>query len=314
MGMARRARNVIKILAQKAMRMRMLVTDTNQDVAFVITNTSNCEDLPDYETFLSRTITDLNNVNDTLTPQVCERIAEKCKAIDSFPKSNPSNSDLRRLSTNISPANSPQKKSTLSFGDTVRIPGSPTHSREHKKVMEMNNMYKQYVATLQSEAYQLRTLFKEKDNKIEELESSNWAQKLQSYQNRVRSLERHIRLEFLEKQRLFKMFGELSQKVDKTSSDGIPMGAGRTALTEFVQNNSKKLLLYKAELAEMAKRKDERARRWSAIREVAEISSRKLEGLERALKSQRDQFQSLMEQKDMALMKAKSTTSINFRK
>lgn len=166
---------------------------------------------------------------------------------------------------------------------------------------------KEYSNTLQVRLYQLKQILISKDEKINELGNKDWIRKLELLKNRNCSLNRQLMIKEKDLKRLYKMFSELSQRIDINLPDSTIL---RSKINDFIKSYNSKIFHLSSQLSELNRRKNEKNKKWSDINEKCRRHKNKINNLESIIKTQRETFTKTLQEKDLALIKANKQLSI----
>merc|ERR1712244_80495 len=121
------------------------------------------------------------------------------------------------------------------------------------------------------------------------------------------SLNRQILIQEKDSKRLYKMFSELSQRIDRNLPDSSIL---RSKINDFIKSYNTKIFHLTSQLSELNRRKTEKNKKWSDLNEKCRRYSNKISNLENVIKSQRESFKKTLQQKDLALIKANKQLSV----
>ncbi len=124
---------------------------------------------------------------------------------------------------------------------------------------------------------------------------------LNEEKNTNRSYQRQILSKEKELKRLYKMFSELSERIDRNLPDSSLL---KSKINDFISNYNKKIFSLTSQISEISRRNNEKLKNWEKLHESLRNSKQKMHSLENAIRSQRIGFKNSMEKKDLALMKA----------
>ena len=166
---------------------------------------------------------------------------------------------------------------------------------------------KEYSNTLQIRLYQLKQILILKDEKINELNNKDWVRKLDSFKNLNASLNRQLLIQEKDLKRLYKMFSELSEKIDRNLPDSTIL---RSKINDFITCYNTKIFHLTSQLSELNRRKTEKNKKWSDINEKCRRYKNKITNLESIIKTQRETFMKTLHEKDLSLIKSNKQLSV----
>eukprot|EP01083_Nonionella_stella_P291241 991104_1 len=265
------------------------------------------EQIPQFLDFSTRYKSELQSKAQSNTPTLTEFIsllnylndifgAAQCTEISEFIRNTQSEILLFRSNDNHN-RNSNHSQSRATQANDI----------ERDNQIAVAHSMKQYSNTLQIRLYQLKQILMIKEEQMEESNKKDWVQHLESIKNRNLSLNRQILIQSEDLKRLYKMFSELSQRIDRNLPDSSIL---RSKINDFIKTYNTKLFHLTSQLTELKRRKIEKNKKWSDLNDKCHRYEKKMNGLETMMQTQRESFQKILKQKDTDLIKANKRLSV----
>ena len=232
---------------------------------------------------LTQFVHTLDVLNELLTPQQCQQIGEYIDSIQT------------------------QLASYHNSKTVMNTRGIQINDSERDNSLALAHSMKMYATQLQNQLYLSRQLLSEKDNTIEELNNEDWVRQVTYYKNINQSISRQLMFQEKETKKLYQMFSELTNKIDRNLPDSSIL---RNKITEFINTYNKKIFHLTSQLAEKSRRSNEKQKNWSELQEKIKRLEMKNLNLNKVLHTQRENMSRILNEKNLLLTKTNRQLSI----